>query len=81
MSSQNFGMIQSSLWDTHTLRCGIVLDAWLVPLPEDVLREMTIEQPLIFINSFQDFQWKENIKKMVDLKERRRNPCYLITLK
>ena len=56
----------------------------MLPVHRDVLNVMGIEQPLLFINSF-DFQWKENVKKMLKLikppDERGMSQCSLITLK
>ena len=38
------------------------------PIHKDLYKNgSVIEQPLIFINSSNDFQWKENIQKMLRL--------------
>ena len=66
------------------LRCGIALDGWMVPFPEDFLEGLSITQPLLFINSY-SWQWKENIQSMTKLirlsEEKENNSCSIITLK
>lgn len=56
----------------------------MLPIHRDILNVTGIEQPLLFINSF-DFQWKDNIQKMMKLvkspDERGKSSCSLITLK
>ena len=47
-------------------RCGIGLDTWMLPIHRDILNGYGIQQPLLFINSF-DFQWKENVQQMMKL--------------
>lgn len=50
-----------ALNDDQRFRCGIALDAWMLPLAEEVLSNFS--QPLFFINSEQ-FQYPANIIKM-----------------
>ena len=56
----------------------------MIPVDEDIVNVTGVSQPLLFINSF-DFQWKQNIKKMLKLikppDERGVSQCSLITLK
>ena len=56
----------------------------MIPVDKDIVNVTGIDQPLLFINSF-DFQWKENIKKMMKLvkppDERGVSQCSVITLK
>ena len=44
-------------------RCGI---AWMFPIHEDALAA-GISKPLLFINSHLEFQWQENVQKMLRL--------------
>ncbi|XP_025949651.1 platelet-activating factor acetylhydrolase isoform X1 [Dromaius novaehollandiae] len=46
-------------------RCGIALDAWMLPVGEDIYQN-SVQQPLLFINS-EKFQWADNILKMKKL--------------
>ena len=46
-----------------SLRCGIALDCWMLPIHRDLLAA-GVHQPLLFINSF-SFQWAENVRKMM----------------
>ncbi|XP_067150489.1 platelet-activating factor acetylhydrolase isoform X4 [Apteryx mantelli] len=46
-------------------RCGIALDAWMLPVGDDIYQN-SIQQPLLFINS-EKFQWADNILKMKKL--------------
>ncbi|XP_066215356.1 platelet-activating factor acetylhydrolase [Saccopteryx leptura] len=55
-----------ALHDDQRFRCGIALDAWMLPLDDDVYSKFS--QPLFFINS-EHFQFPENIIKM--------KKCYL----
>ncbi|KAM5286409.1 platelet-activating factor acetylhydrolase isoform 2-T2 [Hipposideros larvatus] len=50
-----------ALNDDQRFRCGIALDAWMLPLAEEVLSNFS--QPLFFINS-ERFQYPANIIKM-----------------
>ncbi|XP_036104756.1 platelet-activating factor acetylhydrolase [Molossus molossus] len=50
-----------ALHDDRRFRCGIALDAWMMPLEEEVLSKFS--QPLFFINS-ERFQYHDNIVKM-----------------
>ncbi|KAF6365070.1 phospholipase A2 group VII [Rhinolophus ferrumequinum] len=50
-----------ALNDDQRFRCGIALDAWMLPLAEEVLSDFS--QPLFFINS-ERFQNPANIIKM-----------------
>ncbi|XP_067401020.1 platelet-activating factor acetylhydrolase isoform X1 [Emydura macquarii macquarii] len=45
-------------------KCGIALDAWMLPLGDDVYSK--VHQPLLFINS-EKFQWASNVLKMKKL--------------
>ncbi|XP_020657188.2 platelet-activating factor acetylhydrolase isoform X2 [Pogona vitticeps] len=58
-------------------KCGIALDAWMLPLSDDVYPR--VQQPLLFINS-EKFQWALNILEMkkLDCKDRERK---MITIK
>ena len=47
-------------------RCGIALDAWMLPILDDML-DQPLEQPLMISNSEIDFQWPAAIKKMMKL--------------
>ena len=47
------------------LRCGIAMDCWMLPIHRDLL-ETGVQQPLLFINSF-DCQWPDNVKRMMKL--------------
>lgn len=58
--------VLQALNDDQRFRCGIALDAWMLPLREEVLANFS--QPLFFINS-QRFQYPANIIKM--------KKCYL----
>ncbi|KAM8777462.1 LOW QUALITY PROTEIN: platelet-activating factor acetylhydrolase [Rhynchonycteris naso] len=55
-----------ALNDDRRFRCGIALDAWMLPLDDDVYSNFS--QPLFFINS-EHFQYPDNIIKM--------KKCYL----
>ena len=44
------------------------MDSWMVPFPDDLVAELSIKQPLLFINSY-DWQWKENVQKILRVKE------------
>lgn len=50
-----------ALNDDQRFRCGIALDAWMLPLAEEVLSNFS--QPLFFINS-ERFQYPANIIQM-----------------
>ena len=56
----------------------------MLPIHRDVLNVTGIDQPLLFINSF-DFQEKDDVQKMMKLvkapDERGVSQCSLITLK
>ncbi|KAJ7345960.1 hypothetical protein JRQ81_001910 [Phrynocephalus forsythii] len=58
-------------------KCGIALDAWMLPLSDDVYPR--VHQPLLFINS-EKFQWALNVLEMkkLDCKDRERK---MITIK
>ncbi|XP_042313822.1 platelet-activating factor acetylhydrolase-like, partial [Sceloporus undulatus] len=58
-------------------KCGIALDAWMLPLSQEVYPK--VHQPLLFINS-EKFQWDSNILEMKKLncKDRERK---MITIK
>ncbi|XP_074845105.1 platelet-activating factor acetylhydrolase [Carettochelys insculpta] len=45
-------------------KCGIALDAWMLPLDDEVYPR--VHQPLLFINS-EKFQWASNVLKMKKL--------------
>ena len=46
-------------------RCGLALDAFMIPIAEEVYSDPnSISQPLYFINMHK-FQWKENMKRML----------------
>ena len=45
-------------------RVGVALDAYLMPVEDGI--ETTVEQPLLFINSW-TFQWPENMAKIKSL--------------
>ncbi|XP_006120742.1 platelet-activating factor acetylhydrolase isoform X2 [Pelodiscus sinensis] len=45
-------------------KCGIALDAWMLPLDDEVYPR--VHQPLLFINS-EKFQWATNVLKMKKL--------------
>ncbi|KAM7173673.1 platelet-activating factor acetylhydrolase isoform 1-T1 [Macrochelys suwanniensis] len=45
-------------------KCGIALDAWMLPLDDQVYSR--VHQPLLFINS-EKFQWASNVLKMKKL--------------
>ena len=69
---------------SNYLRCGIALDGWMVPFPEDFLQDLIVTQPLLFINSY-TWQWKQNVQSMMKLirtsEERGNTCCSIITLK
>ena len=46
-------------------RCGIAMDAWLLPIHRD-LYKVGVSQPLLFINSA-SWQWAENVRRMMQL--------------
>lgn len=46
------------------IRCGIALDAWMVPLDDEIFPR--VKQPIFFINS-EKFQWAGNISRMKKL--------------
>ncbi|XP_072498467.1 platelet-activating factor acetylhydrolase isoform X2 [Notamacropus eugenii] len=50
-----------TLSEDKRFRCGIALDAWMVPLSDELYDR--VPQPLFFINS-ENFQTSENIMKM-----------------
>ena len=62
------------MWLEHTVvhylmlsyRCGIALDAWMLPIDEEQLEE-EMEQPLLFVNCDFDFHWPASIAKMMKL--------------
>ncbi|XP_072800962.1 platelet-activating factor acetylhydrolase isoform X2 [Vicugna pacos] len=58
--------VVQTLSEDQRFRCGIALDAWMLPVGEEVCSR--IPQPLFFINS-ERFQYPSNIKKM--------KKCYL----
>lgn len=45
-------------------RCGVALDAWMLPLSDEVYPK--VHQPLLFINS-EKYQWASNILEMKKL--------------
>uniref|UniRef100_A0A8C5WSR2 Platelet-activating factor acetylhydrolase n=1 Tax=Laticauda laticaudata TaxID=8630 RepID=A0A8C5WSR2_LATLA len=45
-------------------KCGVALDAWMLPLSDEVYPK--VHQPLLFINS-EKYQWASNILKMKKL--------------
>ena len=63
-------------------RCGIAMDCWMVPIHRD-LYNVGIQQPLLFINSY-DFQWVENVQRMMKLSklpdENGMSSCRVLTL-
>ncbi|NXT18645.1 PAFA acetylhydrolase, partial [Syrrhaptes paradoxus] len=59
-------------------RCGIALDAWMLPVGDDIYQN-SVQQPLLFINS-EKFQWAENILKMKKLSSNDTNKK-MITIK
>ncbi|NXV78834.1 PAFA acetylhydrolase, partial [Atlantisia rogersi] len=59
-------------------RCGIALDAWMLPVGDDTYQN-SVQQPLLFINS-EKFQWAENILKMKRLSSNDTNKK-MITIK
>ena len=48
----------------HYCRVGLALDAYLVPVEDGI--EGSVEQPLLFINSW-TFQWPDNVVKIKSL--------------
>lgn len=46
------------------IRCGVALDAWMVPLDDEIFPR--VKQPIFFINS-EKFQWAGNISRMKKL--------------
>lgn len=60
------GTVIQALSGDQRFRCGIALDAWMIPLGDEVYSR--IPQPLFFINS-ERFQFPANIAKM--------KKCYL----
>ncbi|KAB1261307.1 Platelet-activating factor acetylhydrolase [Camelus dromedarius] len=58
--------VVQTLSEDQRFRCGIALDAWMLPVGDEVCSR--IPQPLFFINS-ERFQYPSNIKKM--------KKCYL----
>ncbi|XP_053140042.1 platelet-activating factor acetylhydrolase [Hemicordylus capensis] len=58
-------------------KCGIALDAWMLPLCDEVYPR--VHQPLLFINS-EKFQWPSNILEMKKLDSRDRERK-MITIK
>ncbi|NP_990300.2 platelet-activating factor acetylhydrolase precursor [Gallus gallus] len=59
-------------------RCGIALDAWMLPVGDDTYQS-SVQQPLLFINS-EKFQWAANILKMKKLSSNDTNKK-MITIK
>uniref|UniRef100_A0A8C3JHY4 Platelet-activating factor acetylhydrolase n=1 Tax=Calidris pygmaea TaxID=425635 RepID=A0A8C3JHY4_9CHAR len=59
-------------------RCGIALDAWMLPVGDDIYQN-SVQQPLLFINS-EKFQWADNILKMKKLSSNDANKK-MITIK
>lgn len=59
-------------------RCGIALDAWMLPVGDDTYKN-SVQQPLLFINS-EKFQWADNILKMKKLSSNDSNKK-MITIK
>ncbi|NWI65870.1 PAFA acetylhydrolase, partial [Todus mexicanus] len=59
-------------------RCGIALDAWMLPVGDDIYQN-SVQQPLLFINS-EKFQWADNILKMQKLSSNDTNKK-MITIK
>ncbi|KAM6207880.1 platelet-activating factor acetylhydrolase isoform 1-T1 [Sarcoramphus papa] len=59
-------------------RCGIALDAWMLPVGDDIYQS-SVQQPLLFINS-EKFQWADNILKMKKLSSNDTNKK-MITIK
>ncbi|XP_065537859.1 platelet-activating factor acetylhydrolase isoform X2 [Lathamus discolor] len=59
-------------------RCGIALDAWMLPVGDDIYQN-SVQQPLLFINS-EKFQWADNILKMKKLSSNDTNKK-MITIK
>lgn len=51
----------SSATSCSLIRCGIALDAWMVPLDESIFPR--VKQPIFFINS-EKFQWAGNISRI-----------------
>ena len=45
-------------------RCGVVYDAWMFPLSEEVYGK--VDQPVLFVNS-ETFHWKSNIEKIYQM--------------
>ncbi|KAL4217584.1 Platelet-activating factor acetylhydrolase [Mactra antiquata] len=44
-------------------KLGIMLDAWMHPLTEDLCSEVT--QPILMLN-YEKFQWRKNVEQMID---------------
>ena len=55
----------------HFCRVGIALDTYMMPVEDGI--EDKVEQPLLFINSW-NWQWPENIIKMRQLVDVNSNP-------
>ncbi|XP_053919465.1 platelet-activating factor acetylhydrolase isoform X3 [Cuculus canorus] len=67
-----------SLSKETRFRCGIALDAWMLPVGDDIYQN-SVQQPLLFINS-EKFQWADNILKMKKLSSNDTNKK-MITIK
>lgn len=86
MSPANQSMLRTSvqsfllLWPYPVVsgRCGIALDAWMLPVGDDIYQN-SVQQPLLFINS-EKFQWADNILKMKKLSSNDTNKK-MITIK
>ncbi|XP_032442182.1 platelet-activating factor acetylhydrolase isoform X1 [Xiphophorus hellerii] len=53
-----------SLCKEVKFKCGVALDAWMVPLDDEIFPR--VKQPIFFINS-EKFQWAGNISRMKKL--------------
>ncbi|NXN99975.1 PAFA acetylhydrolase, partial [Rhinopomastus cyanomelas] len=54
-----------SLSKDARFRCGVALDAWMLPVGDAIYQD-SVQQPLLFINS-EKFQWADNVLKMQQL--------------
>ncbi|XP_061741827.1 platelet-activating factor acetylhydrolase isoform X2 [Nerophis ophidion] len=58
------GTVLEALAKETQFKCGVALDAWMLPLKDDTFPG--IKQPIFFINSW-GFQWAENVKRIETL--------------
>ena len=59
---KSYAIVQAVIHDIPLPRCGIAMDAWMFPIHEDTIAAGT-SKPLLFI----EFQWQENVQKMLRL--------------